>query len=207
NDGNGHVWVHSNKQGFQDCEAYALLEEWLGNRSDEYLDKYVDKIQLIKGNALHKPDHEWVQCDKCRKWRMLTPGFDSKMLPQEWFCYMKPFSGKCEMPEQKVGRGVITVSAKRSQCDPMENPSKLIEGLLENANSTSEGKSLNTLPESTNECIAVLKANDLTLQEEWPTRMADNSNGDASSQTVEDDVLPPLKRLRRGPPRDCKQKL
>ncbi|CAK9141232.1 unnamed protein product [Ilex paraguariensis] len=172
NDGNGHVWVHSNKQGFQDCEAYALLEEWLGNRSDEYLDKYVDKIQLIKGNALHKPDHEWVQCDKCRKWRMLTPGFDSKMLPQEWFCYMKPFSGKCEMPEQKVGRGVITVSAKRSQCDPMENPSKLIEGLLENANSTSE-----------------------------------DSNGDASSQTVEDDVLPPLKRLRRGPPRDCKQKL
>lgn len=46
-DGNGHVWVHNNKQGFQDCEAYADLEKWLGEKVDEYIDKYVDKIQLV----------------------------------------------------------------------------------------------------------------------------------------------------------------
>lgn len=46
-DGNGCVWVHNNKQGFQDCEAYAVLEQWLSEKVDEYLDKYVDKIQLV----------------------------------------------------------------------------------------------------------------------------------------------------------------
>ncbi|KAF8405599.1 hypothetical protein HHK36_010506 [Tetracentron sinense] len=114
NDGNGHVWVHSNKQGFQDCEAYAKLEEWLGNRSDEYWDKNFDMLHLKKGNALYKPDHEWVQCDKCRKWRILNSSFDIRDLPQQWFCYMKPYNGRCETPEQQMDRGVITVAAKRT---------------------------------------------------------------------------------------------
>ncbi|KAA8532097.1 hypothetical protein F0562_006761 [Nyssa sinensis] len=113
-DGNGHVWVHSNKQGFQDCELYAQLEEWLGDRSDQYWFNNFDKLQLKKSSSLDKPDNEWVQCDKCRKWRMLSSAFDSKQLPQEWFCYMKPFNGKCETPEEKVECGVITVSEKRS---------------------------------------------------------------------------------------------
>ncbi|XP_058009038.1 uncharacterized protein LOC110672839 isoform X2 [Hevea brasiliensis] len=113
-DENGRVWVHSNKQGFQDCESYAQLEEWLGKKADEYWDKNFDRVQLKKGGVLCKPDHEWVQCDKCRKWRMLSYGFDSKNLPLEWFCYMEPFERSCESPEQKVECGVITVSAKRS---------------------------------------------------------------------------------------------
>ncbi|XP_057251571.1 uncharacterized protein LOC104895755 isoform X2 [Beta vulgaris subsp. vulgaris] len=117
-DGNGGVWVHSNKQGFQDCEAYAELEDWLGKKADEYWDKYFDPVQLKKGNALYKPDYEWVQCDKCRKWRMLNASFDSMKLPKEWFCYMEPFNGRCEMLEQKPGRGVITVGLKRSAHDP-----------------------------------------------------------------------------------------
>lgn len=44
---NGHVWVHNNKQGFQDCEVYAELEKWLGERSDKYLDEHVDKVELV----------------------------------------------------------------------------------------------------------------------------------------------------------------
>ncbi|KAM7523934.1 hypothetical protein LguiA_013836 [Lonicera macranthoides] len=140
NDGNGRVWVHSNKQGFQDCEAYAQLEEWLGVRADKYLDENVDKLQVKKGGPLCKPDHEWVQCDKCRKWRMLSADFDSKTLPQEWFCYMKPFVGNCEMPEQKVERGVITICAKRSGYDLMENPVGPIDGLHGNANISPKGK-------------------------------------------------------------------
>ncbi|XAR73660.1 hypothetical protein NMG60_11007701 [Bertholletia excelsa] len=114
NDSNGQVWVHNNKQGFQDCETYARLEEWLGNIFDQYWDSNFDMLEVKKGSALYKPDHEWVQCNKCRKWRMLVSGFDTKQLPQEWFCYMYPFNGKCEIPEQKVEDGVITVSTKRS---------------------------------------------------------------------------------------------
>ncbi|XP_047983854.1 MORC family CW-type zinc finger protein 3-like [Salvia hispanica] len=112
-DENGCVWVHSNKQGFQDCEAYAELEQWLGEKANEYIDKYVDKIQLRKGNASDKPDHEWVQCDKCRKWRMLSADFDSKTLPSQWFCYMKPFTGLCDTPEESITSGTITISTKR----------------------------------------------------------------------------------------------
>ncbi|GJX88385.1 MORC family CW-type zinc finger protein 2B-like protein isoform X1, partial [Tanacetum coccineum] len=120
-DGNNHVWVHNNKQGFVDCEPYALLEDWLSKKVDEYLDNTIDKVYVKKGGPRHKPDHEWVQCNKCRKWRMLDPDFDCKTLPLEWFCYMKPINGKCEMPEQKVEPGVITISSRRSGYDTKEN--------------------------------------------------------------------------------------
>ncbi|KAK3223120.1 hypothetical protein Dsin_010145 [Dipteronia sinensis] len=111
---NGRVWVHNNKQGFQDCEPYARLEEWLGKVADEYWDNNFDPLELKKGNDRCKSDQEWVQCNKCRKWRMLSSDFDPKTLPLEWFCYMRPFDGRCETPEQKVERGVITVSTKRT---------------------------------------------------------------------------------------------
>ncbi|XP_044470172.1 MORC family CW-type zinc finger protein 3-like isoform X4 [Mangifera indica] len=120
-DGNGRVWVHNNKQGFQDCEPYARLEEWLGKVADEYWDTYFDSLQLGKGTVVCKPDQEWVQCNKCRKWRMLDSDFNTKSLPLDWFCYMEPFNGKCETPEAKVDRGVITVSTKRSGYDELKD--------------------------------------------------------------------------------------
>ncbi|GMN40787.1 hypothetical protein TIFTF001_010019 [Ficus carica] len=114
NDGKGGVLVLNNKQGFQDSESYARLETWLGRKADEYWDKNFDELRVTKKNFHYKPDHEWVQCAKCRKWRMLPPGFDTKSLSLEWFCYMAPFEGSCEIPEEKVQGGVITLSAKRS---------------------------------------------------------------------------------------------
>lgn len=123
-DGSGRVWVHNNKQGFVDCEPYALLEDWLSKKADDYLDNNIDKVHVKKGGPRHKPDHEWVQCNKCRKWRMLDADFDSKTLPQEWFCYMKPVNGKCEMPEQKLEHGVITISSQRSGYNCKENSSQ-----------------------------------------------------------------------------------
>ncbi|XP_043713246.1 MORC family CW-type zinc finger protein 3-like [Telopea speciosissima] len=114
-DGNGHVWVHNNKQGFQDCEPYAELEQWLGIQSNIYWDKNFDTLAVKKRNGKYEPDHEWVQCDKCRKWRVLPSGFDSNKLPQQWFCQLPPFEQQCVIPEQQTGRGIITVDAKRSQ--------------------------------------------------------------------------------------------
>ncbi|XP_015159623.1 MORC family CW-type zinc finger protein 2A-like isoform X1 [Solanum tuberosum] len=122
---NGHVWVHNNKQGFQDCEVYAELEKWLGERSDKYLDEHVDKVELKAGSGVYKPDNEWVQCDKCRKWRMLSHGFNSKTLPLQWFCYMKPFNGECELSEQEVEPGVITISSKRLGYSSTEDPEEI----------------------------------------------------------------------------------
>ncbi|XP_015063445.1 MORC family CW-type zinc finger protein 2-like isoform X2 [Solanum pennellii] len=135
---NGHVWVHNNKQGFQDCEVYAELEKWLGEKSDKYLDEHVDKVELKPGSGVYKPDNEWVQCDKCRKWRMLSHGFNSKTLPLQWFCYMKPFNGECERSEQEVEPGVITISSKRLGYSSTEDPEEIKRKLSRQAVGTSK---------------------------------------------------------------------
>jgi len=46
-DEEGHVWVLNSKQGFQDCEPYAKLEEWLGSKVDEYWDENFDRVDLV----------------------------------------------------------------------------------------------------------------------------------------------------------------
>lgn len=35
-DEDGNSWVLNSKQGFQDCQMYAIIEEWLGKKMDEY---------------------------------------------------------------------------------------------------------------------------------------------------------------------------
>ncbi|MED6174653.1 hypothetical protein PIB30_071080 [Stylosanthes scabra] len=47
-DKDGRVWVHNNKQGFQDCESYALLEQWLAEKVDEYWDNNFDSLNIKK---------------------------------------------------------------------------------------------------------------------------------------------------------------
>ncbi|AES95376.2 CW-type zinc finger protein [Medicago truncatula] len=127
-DQDGRVWVHNNKQGFQDCETYACLEQWLGKKADEYWDNNFDSLSLDnEDNCVYKPDCEWVQCDKCRKWRMLPPTFDNRELPMQWFCYMEPFKGKCADAEQKVKPGIVAVSTKRSGYDCMLKGSRSIK--------------------------------------------------------------------------------
>lgn len=46
------VWVLNNKQGFQDCEAYAELEDWLGVNATKYWDDNFDRIDLVFLNFL-----------------------------------------------------------------------------------------------------------------------------------------------------------
>ncbi|KAG0499146.1 hypothetical protein HPP92_003837 [Vanilla planifolia] len=113
----GRVWVLNNKQGFQDCEAYAKLEDWLGKKADEYWDENFDTIDVKENCEEYETDSEWVQCNKCRKWRTLSAGFNVKDLPKEWFCYMPPFNGSCEAREQKMAAGVVTVAANLCQHD------------------------------------------------------------------------------------------
>ncbi|KAF6137368.1 hypothetical protein GIB67_036405 [Kingdonia uniflora] len=42
-----NVLVLNNKQGFQDCEKYAELEEWLSQKLDEYWDENYDALDLV----------------------------------------------------------------------------------------------------------------------------------------------------------------
>ncbi|XP_044981269.1 uncharacterized protein LOC123448403 isoform X11 [Hordeum vulgare subsp. vulgare] len=110
----GSTWVLNSKQGFQDCEMYVKLEEWLGRKADQYWDRNFDKLELREDSEHIEAVDDWVQCNSCRKWRVLSVGFDKDCLPSEWFCYMPPFNGKCEIPEKEMEVGVIAVGAKRS---------------------------------------------------------------------------------------------
>jgi hypothetical protein len=47
---------------------------------------------------------EWVQCEKCDKWRKLPPHISADELPEVWYCNMNkwnPSSASCDAPEDK----------------------------------------------------------------------------------------------------------
>ena len=47
---------------------------------------------------------EWVQCEKCDKWRKLPPHISADELPDVWYCSMNTWSNTltCEDPEDKA---------------------------------------------------------------------------------------------------------
>jgi CW-type Zinc Finger len=48
---------------------------------------------------------EWVQCEKCEKWRKLPPHVSADELPDTWYCKMNtwnPDSASCNAPEDKA---------------------------------------------------------------------------------------------------------
>jgi hypothetical protein len=48
---------------------------------------------------------EWVQCEKCEKWRKLPSHISAEELPDVWFCNLNtwnPLSAFCEAPEDKA---------------------------------------------------------------------------------------------------------
>ncbi|KAI3946562.1 hypothetical protein MKW92_042920 [Papaver armeniacum] len=100
-------------------------QQWLGEKSDEYWDEHFDTLQ-VKQNVSdkYKPDLEWVQCDKCRKWRALDSGFDTDTLPQTWY-----------RSYYEMDPGVVTVGKKRTRCDPKQitasgTPKKVETGII-----------------------------------------------------------------------------
>ncbi|XP_071681078.1 uncharacterized protein [Lolium perenne] len=120
-DEDGNTWVLNSKQGFQDCEMYAKLEEWLGRKTDEYWNTNFDNLELRKGGELIKAVDDVVQCRSCRKCRKLNQGFNTASLPLDWFCHMEPFNGNCDIPEEELEVAVITVAEKISGHNKVEN--------------------------------------------------------------------------------------
>jgi hypothetical protein len=54
---------------------------------------------------------EWVQCEKCEKWRKLPPHISSDELPDVWYCELNTWnsaSASCDAPEDKA-EGVLDV--------------------------------------------------------------------------------------------------
>jgi len=116
--GNGKVGVLNNKQGFTDSDRFSKLEKWLDETFDCYWDENFDQYgvmkteDLLKGEHLHLDD-QWVQCNKCMKWRILPKDWNADLVLGDWFCFMEPFNGNCMMSEVKPAEDVVTVALNR----------------------------------------------------------------------------------------------
>jgi len=61
--------------------------------------------QTIQKETDDKDNVEWVQCEKCEKWRKLPPHISADELPDTWYCDMNtwnPESATCSAPEDKA---------------------------------------------------------------------------------------------------------
>ncbi|KAF7103106.1 hypothetical protein CFC21_104135 [Triticum aestivum] len=201
-DEDGNSWVLNSKQGFQDCEMYAELEEWLGSSMDEYWETNFDNVELGKAAGRCKPDHEWVQCYGCRKWRVLTAGFDTESLPDQWFCLMPPFNGKCMIPEQQMGQGTITIGEKRSG-----NVGRIRITQREATAKVDTNKTGNN-EFSQDEDVKNVKLIPTIVNKRKNTSNGTNSiEDDLDSNSSQTESVAPrhvLKRIRRGAARSCK---
>ena len=58
-----------------------------------------------KDDSKDEDNVEWVQCDKCEKWRKLPPDISADELPDIWNCSLntwKPASASCDADEDKA---------------------------------------------------------------------------------------------------------
>lgn len=57
------------------------------------------------GEDSDEDDRQWVQCDKCKKWRILPTRVQAASLPEKWYCSLNTYDLKhneCSSPEQTV---------------------------------------------------------------------------------------------------------
>jgi hypothetical protein len=61
--------------------------------------------QVAPAQADEAENLEWVQCEKCLKWRKLPAHISADELPDAWYCFMNywaPASASCDAPEDKA---------------------------------------------------------------------------------------------------------
>ncbi|XP_072018356.1 MORC family CW-type zinc finger protein 3-like [Amphiura filiformis] len=101
-----------NKQDFLSSKVYSCLIKALGEKLNDYWNEKMGNpegeiVDLVNPNPeedIH-PDDNWVQCDRCDKWRKLPPNANLEVVEQEdveWFCEMNPDShhSRCDIAEE-----------------------------------------------------------------------------------------------------------
>lgn len=71
-----------------------------------------------KGDKCEADSQEWVQCEKCEKWRRLPPRIPAEGLPESWHCSMNTWDAGaafCVVEEDKMGNGEVTISGAREK--------------------------------------------------------------------------------------------
>lgn len=84
-----------------------------------------EKTITTTGKGKDAPKQEWVQCEKCEKWRRLPPRISAEDLPDVWFCSMNTWDinlatctaieDKHEASPARTGGGKGTTGASSAQ--------------------------------------------------------------------------------------------
>ncbi|OIV91295.1 hypothetical protein TanjilG_01826 [Lupinus angustifolius] len=85
---------------------------------------HYDDADNGKGGPISAPEDNWVQCDRCQKWRLLPVGTDPDNLPEKWLCSMLNWlrgMNRCSFSEDETTKAVIALC----QGPPPEGQSNL----------------------------------------------------------------------------------
>ncbi|KAE9618476.1 putative transcription factor & chromatin remodeling CW-Zn family [Lupinus albus] len=85
---------------------------------------HYDDTDNGKGGPISAPEDNWVQCDRCQKWRLLPVGTNPDNLPEKWLCSMLnwlPGMNRCSFSEDETTKAVIALC----QGPPPEGQSNL----------------------------------------------------------------------------------
>jgi CW-type Zinc Finger len=97
---NEHITAKSDVSALAPSEEGIVKKKKKANRRKE-VDGSVDRLSNAE-NEVELDDSQWVQCDKCGKWRII-PNSVVQLLPTQWYCadnVYDPKHASCEAPEQ-----------------------------------------------------------------------------------------------------------
>mmetsp|Transcript_9994 Transcript_9994/g.12711 ORF Transcript_9994/g.12711 Transcript_9994/m.12711 type:complete len:530 (-) Transcript_9994:133-1722(-) len=99
-------------------------------RSNKDSDKNTKSSKSNKQNSKEAESQNWVQCEKCEKWRRLPPRICAEDLPDVWYCSMNTWdvnSASCTAEEDKLDTNVreYTITAGANLNGPSTNSGKL----------------------------------------------------------------------------------
>nr|TKW22352.1 hypothetical protein SEVIR_4G222900v2 [Setaria viridis] len=180
-----------------------------------------DLIELCCEVHLYDEDgHSWVLNNKqgfkdCEVYAKLEEWLSRKVdeywdatydnLEVKRFCYMPPFNGKYEIPQQEMGRGAIVVGEKRSGYEERSRVAQKEKTAKKERMSENSEVERTTPDEHVKSVQATTAAVNKGERSSNGTLLVHTISSDddylegASSQTEDNDSRPTLTRLRRGP--------
>jgi len=99
----------NNKQDYPDSKFYNDVEDWCSKTLETYYYQFYDPERHETDKSL-TPELDWVQCDKCLKWRKINRKNKKEPLPKTWYCRFnqdKSFAS-CTVPQEST-EGFATV--------------------------------------------------------------------------------------------------
>ena len=98
----------------KECESLGVKHKGKRPRGRPAKEQFSSKEDRGSADKSSDPDNqEWVQCEKCEKWRRLPPQISAADLPDVWYCNMNTWdshAATCEAQEDQADPGHAPVT-------------------------------------------------------------------------------------------------